>query len=242
MFETSDENDPKIEEMWTKLYAEMDKAIFDSGIPFAGCTAVTALSWKSPNGHFFSVANAGDAQCVLCSEKEARLVTVIHNTTNPDEVKLVEEKNGFVKNGRVNGMLEVTRSLGDNNMKLFITSIPAVKTIKITDEIAAVLACDGVWDVITPELASKFINANFGQHSVSAASASPEKNKGSENEEGAEKKPDGSSLSTLSTLSSEAQASREIPVNPSENVAKSIISAAIKSGSTDNVTCMVIRF
>jgi len=50
--------------------------------------------------------------------------------------------------GRVNGVLAVTRSLGDASMKEFVVGAPFTTETEIGDDDEfLILACDGLWDV-----------------------------------------------------------------------------------------------
>ena len=59
---------------------------------------------------------------------------------------------GFVAASRVNGILAVTRSLGDHSMKEFVVCDPFVtRTVLDDKDDLLILACDGVWDVMTDQ-------------------------------------------------------------------------------------------
>ena len=52
---------------------------------------------------------------------------------------------GFVMSGRVNGVLAVTRSLGDSAMKDFVVGAPYTTETELSDDDEfMILACDGV--------------------------------------------------------------------------------------------------
>jgi protein phosphatase PTC1 len=52
---------------------------------------------------------------------------------------------GFVMSGRVNGVLAVTRSLGDSSMKEFVVGAPYTTETELYEEDEfVILACDGV--------------------------------------------------------------------------------------------------
>jgi protein phosphatase PTC1 len=52
---------------------------------------------------------------------------------------------GFVMSGRVNGVLAVTRSLGDSSMKEFVVGSPYTTETELCEEDELlILACDGV--------------------------------------------------------------------------------------------------
>jgi protein phosphatase PTC1 len=87
-----------------------------------------------------------------------------HKPTDEDEIERITNAGGFVVMGRVNGMLAVTRSLGDRAMKDFVSGEPHLtETVLNDDDTHLILACDGVWDVIEDdeavELVSKFEKA-----------------------------------------------------------------------------------
>jgi protein phosphatase PTC1 len=55
------------------------------------------------------------------------------------------DSGGFVMSGRVNGVLAVTRSLGDSSMKEFVVGAPYTTETELTDDDELlILACDGV--------------------------------------------------------------------------------------------------
>lgn len=55
---------------------------------------------------------------------------------------------GFVMNNRVNGVLAVTRSLGDSAMKEFVVGSPYTTETALSDQDSfLIVACDGLWDV-----------------------------------------------------------------------------------------------
>src|SRR6202035_5165989 len=65
-------------------------------------------------------ANAGDARGVLCRGGKAMRLTYDHKGSDKQEAKRITDAGGFVMSGRVNGVLAVTRSLGDSSMKEYV--------------------------------------------------------------------------------------------------------------------------
>jgi len=52
-------------------------------------------------------------------------------------------------NNRVNGVLAVTRSLGDSAMKEFVVGSPYTTETELGDDDEfMIIACDGLWDVV----------------------------------------------------------------------------------------------
>lgn len=90
-------------------------------------------------------ANAGDARGVLCRAGKAVRLTYDHKGTDKQEAKRITDAGGFVMSGRVNGVLAVTRSLGDSSMKEFVVGSPyTTETELLDDDEFLILACDGV--------------------------------------------------------------------------------------------------
>ncbi|EGO00196.1 hypothetical protein SERLA73DRAFT_152273 [Serpula lacrymans var. lacrymans S7.3] len=93
-------------------------------------------------------ANAGDARGVLCRAGKAVRLTYDHKGSDKQEAKRITDAGGFVLSGRVNGVLAVTRSLGDSSMKEFVVGSPYTTETELCDEDEfLILACDGLWDI-----------------------------------------------------------------------------------------------
>lgn len=94
-------------------------------------------------------ANAGDARGVLCRNGKAVRLTYDHKGSDRQEAKRITDAGGFVLSGRVNGVLAVTRSLGDSSMKEFVVGAPYTTETELCNEDEfLILACDGVY--LTP--------------------------------------------------------------------------------------------
>ena len=90
-------------------------------------------------------ANAGDARGVLCRAGKAVRLTYDHKGSDKQEAKRIMDAGGFVMSGRVNGVLAVTRSLGDSSMKEFVVGSPYTTETELNDhDEFLILACDGV--------------------------------------------------------------------------------------------------
>lgn len=66
-----------------------------------------------------TVANAGDSRAVLCrANGETRALSFDHKPMNPRELNRIKAAGGFVNSfGRVNGNLNLSRSIGDLKYK-----------------------------------------------------------------------------------------------------------------------------
>ena len=137
------------------------------GKSFAGCTATVILVTRTE----IICANAGDSRTVLSSGGRAKDMSEDHKPENPGELSRIQRSGGFVEDGRVNGMLALSRALGDfeykNNSSIdvklqAVTAFPDVSIEPINAQTQYVLlACDGIWDVKTSQEAIDFMNTKL---------------------------------------------------------------------------------
>ncbi|XP_050510598.1 protein phosphatase 1A [Diabrotica virgifera virgifera] len=129
-----------------------------SGEDKSGTTAVCAFI--SPRNIY--VANCGDSRAVLCRDKAPIFTTQDHKPVLPSERDRIVKAGGSVMIQRVNGSLAVSRALGDFDYKNVEGMGPCEQLVSpepeifvrerddISDEFL-VLACDGIWDVMSNE-------------------------------------------------------------------------------------------
>lgn len=80
----------------------------------AGATAIVAVLV----GHTLTVANAGDSRAVLCRRGIAHALSLDHKPLDERELTRIRRAGGFVNQfGRVNGNLNLSRSIGDLKYK-----------------------------------------------------------------------------------------------------------------------------
>jgi len=130
----------------------------------SGSTAVCAL--VSPQ-HIF-LANCGDSRAVVSRNKQVAVTTLDHKPTNATEKERIQNAGGSVMIQRVNGSLAVSRALGDFEYKnvpnrdpceQLVSPEPEIFTeerVKASDEFL-ILACDGVWDVMSNDELCDFV-------------------------------------------------------------------------------------
>ena len=118
-----------------------------------GCTANVVL--LTPNKIF--TANAGDSRAVFCRKGMSVPLSYDHKPENEREIKRISYAGGQIINGRVNGGLNLTRSLGDFNYKQnkslrydeqLIICKPDVTEVDRSpgnDEFI-IMGCDGIWE------------------------------------------------------------------------------------------------
>ncbi|XP_059086912.1 protein phosphatase 1A-like [Tigriopus californicus] len=130
----------------------------------SGTTAVCALITEK----YVLFSNCGDSRAVLCSAGEPALVTLDHKPSNPLEQERIENAGGSVMIQRVNGSLAVSRALGDFEYKNVDGKGPTEQLVSpepefyirersLADDEFLVLACDGVWDVMSNKDICNFV-------------------------------------------------------------------------------------
>jgi protein phosphatase PTC1 len=168
------------------VFVKADNVIIKEGSGNSGCTAAVAvLKWElddptvseeqvttkpsrfefNPSIHhkrMLYTSNVGDSRIVLYRNKLPYRLSYDHKATDVNEVNRIRESGGLIMKNRVNGVLAVTRSLGDSYMKELVIGKPFTTCTEITanDEFM-ILACDGVWDVISDLDACEFVSDLF---------------------------------------------------------------------------------
>lgn len=143
-------------------------------------------------GDRFLAVNCGDTKIVMGTDEGVSELTADHKPDVPEELERIEQLGGYVISfgvARVMGVLAVSRALGDYSLKPFVTAEPRiVEGLLGRENDYAVIACDGVWDVLTPDVVIAMTRA----------------------------------------------------VQDAQTAAENIKTTAIESGSTDNVTVIVL--
>lgn len=91
-------------------------------------------------------ANVGDARIVLCRNGKALRLSYDHKGSDENEGRRISNAGGLILNNRVNGVLAVTRALGDSYLKDLVTGHPYTTETVIQPDVDEflILACDGV--------------------------------------------------------------------------------------------------
>lgn len=149
---------------------------FTDGPPSGGSTLICA----AVHGRMLYVACLGDARAVLLDGNTTIAMSEDHKPQNPNETDRIQRCGGFVQFGRVCGVLAVSRAMGDFEFKgsgfpnsgrdplhdnkggkkqeLMVSNVADIRQLVLTDESKfLILACDGLWDVISNEEATQFV-------------------------------------------------------------------------------------
>jgi len=114
--------------------------------PDAAGTTEARLREAASRQRVLYTANVGDARIVLCRNGKALRLSYDHKGSDENEGRRVANAGGLILNNRVNGVLAVTRALGDAYMKDLVTGHPYTTETVIQPDIDEfmILACDGV--------------------------------------------------------------------------------------------------
>ncbi|KOH00343.1 type 2C protein phosphatase PTC1 [Saccharomyces eubayanus] len=152
-------------------FLTIDKEINTKLLGNSGCTAaVCVIRWELPDAaskdsmdltqhqRKLYTANVGDSRIVLFRNGNSIRLTYDHKASDSLEMQRVEQAGGLIMKSRVNGMLAVTRSLGDKFFDTLVVGSPFTTSVEITSEDKfLILACDGLWDVIDDQDACELI-------------------------------------------------------------------------------------
>lgn len=178
-------DDATIPERLARAFLITDCESKKSGIMTSGATCVSALLHNDGGCKKLYVANVGDSRAVLCAVRNesgnrpenecgycSKRLSYDHTADDPNEQARIKAAGGFITRGRVLGILAVARSFGDHGMKDFVTAEPHLSEVELSDGGVGsfpflILACDGVWDVMSDQEAIEMVlrHTNNGKSS-----------------------------------------------------------------------------
>merc|ERR1719326_121924 len=136
----------------------------------SGCTACCCLLQEEPHARVIYTAHLGDSRAVMARGGSATRLTSMtdHKATDPLEAKRVIEAGGHIFNDRVNGMLTMTRALGDHLLKMpilpndVVSNVPDITSTDLSGQDSfVILACDGLWDVMNDQQAVELVSGSL---------------------------------------------------------------------------------
>jgi serine/threonine protein phosphatase PrpC len=133
-----------------------------------GSTAVVVIKY----GKHIWVANCGDSRAIMNDVScGAVALTDDHKPDRPDEEERIVRRGGLVAKAfredvpRVNGILAVSRSVGDFVLYPHVTWEPEIKYFLATDKNGYLfVATDGIWDTVSNIEVVDIINRCFVAH------------------------------------------------------------------------------
>lgn len=117
--------------------------------------------------------NVGDSRALASRRGAVEQLSYDHKPSNEEETRRIIAAGGWVEFNRVNGNLALSRALGDfcfkkNDKKTpeeqIVTALPDVLVKDMTPEHEfIVLACDGIWDVLSNQEVVDFVRSRIAQ-------------------------------------------------------------------------------
>lgn len=121
----------------------------------------TTASMAFVIGETLYTANVGDSRILLIKGENSKRLSVDHRVSNPDERKILQKKGVRVFSNRIEGVLNLSRSIGDQYLGLSLLHSPHIEKTPISSGESLVIATDGVWDELSDdEVTSIVISAN----------------------------------------------------------------------------------
>ena len=99
-------------------------------------------------------ANIGDTNCELFSKSNCKRISYEHRCNDSNEENRIKKGNGSIINGRVGGIISVTRAFGDFQCKDFgLICEPYINKVNVNfnEKNFLILATDGIWDFVSEE-------------------------------------------------------------------------------------------
>ncbi|VDM41548.1 unnamed protein product [Toxocara canis] len=148
----------KIEEAIKEGFMSLDEKMKNDEEMREDMSGTTAVVVIIKNKKIYC-GNVGDSRAVACVSGVAEPLSFDHKPANEAEARRIVAAGGWVEFNRVNGNLALSRALGDFAFKKnehktpeeqIVTAYPDVTVRDLTyDHEFIVLACDGIWDVMS---------------------------------------------------------------------------------------------
>lgn len=136
------------EEAWQRTVDSLDTQLQEMKAR-GGSTLLLA----QVTGREMQVVNLGDSVCLLLHEDDSvSQVNMIHDTHNPGEVQRIETQGGWLIKNRVQGQIDITRSLGDFLYRPFVSQQIEYSRVPLLGVKSVLLLSDGLFKVPFPPL------------------------------------------------------------------------------------------
>lgn len=154
----------QFKEALESAFLTFDREVNESyNAQLAGTTAICTLIVDN----IVYCANIGDSRAVASVNCQCVPLSHDHKPENPQELKRILAAGGYVLGNRVNGNLALSRAFGDFHYKgndqlppeqQIVSPCPDINIIELNDDLDfLVLACDGIWDVLSSEEVVEFV-------------------------------------------------------------------------------------
>ena len=150
-----------------RIYDKIQKTIIKKDPKIAkvtGSTCLVVIHYLKKKQEYLNVLNVGDCRCVLCRDNFAIPLTKDHKPKWPEEDYRIKKLGGKIyydgDDWRIKD-LSVSRAFGDTSATPYVSHRPEVFKYKLVDKDKfMIVACDGLWDVLSNQDAVNFVLAN----------------------------------------------------------------------------------
>ena len=138
---------------FVNLFKTLDEKIKALNCPDAGSTATIVYIERQNNKKYLYCINVGDSRCIIINKKGIMRLSKDDRVDDPNEKERIIKEGGFIYNGRIHGILMLSRCFGDWGIKNYgVSCEPHIAKIEINDDdLCLVIASDGVWDFMKDE-------------------------------------------------------------------------------------------
>ncbi|KAL2927362.1 putative protein phosphatase 2C 2 [Bienertia sinuspersici] len=152
----------QIEEKIRDGYLAADEEFLKGDNSSGGVCCVTALIQDGE----LMVSNVGDCRAVISRGGLAEALTTDHCPSREDEKTRIQSKGGYVDccKGvwRIQGSLAVSRAIGDQHLKQWVTAEPDTEILTIKPDFDfLILASDGLWNKVSNQEAVDVVQTFF---------------------------------------------------------------------------------
>lgn len=151
-----------------KMFLEVDDALRQCLMSDKSGSTAVAVHVKKDK---ITCASVGDSRAVLYHNGEIVSLTEDHKPEMEEERRRINNAGGYVYNNRVNGGLAMSRAMGDflykdrkdlSYMEQLVIASPRIRSVERKPESYSflVLACDGIFDVLSNEEVMEVVRAH----------------------------------------------------------------------------------
>jgi len=204
--------------------------------------------------------NVGDSRAILARDGIAVELSEDHKPERDDERQRIEKLGGSVKwhgllndnntpiarSGcyRINGNLALSRAVGDHAERPFVSSTPDLSTevLNERDEFICI-GTDGLWDVFgSQELVTFILRCKDAIIGMPGSDSSQSSSRSKTNKFPLDRREIMRAVSSFHKrfINNKAEAKENVPSNFKSAIPRLVVDAALKRGSSDNISCAII--
>lgn len=135
----------------SKTYIDMDRIAGIRNHFNVGSTALNCYIRKEGMKTMIYTANVGDSRAVLIRKGRVERLSTDHNVDNETERKRMDSLGARIEGGYVEGVINMTRAIGDFDMKRYVIPIASVDSRELIKGDYVIMASDGLYDVVEDE-------------------------------------------------------------------------------------------